>query len=178
MTCIKRDIEPVDADFDDVVDKITLQTSSNLPSKGNEPPMDKPNWTKKLSKTDAQQETNGGLVPYLRLTKASLKDEDFQTWFRNEFFAGADWQKGSFGRDDNIELAKIIVSVTFSKVFIGDIVFELSHGEDRWESNNTPNTWLHWPIKIQELLSLNDLSGQPVTLIRTGTGSFVMELGN
>lgn len=133
-------------------------------------------WTKELSTTDAQQPTSGGLVPYLRLTKGDLEGEDFQSWFRNAFFAGANWSPGSFGRETDIEEAKVVVSVVINGVKLGDKPFTVTHGANRWEKHNTPNTWLHWPPAVQELLIENDLTGCPITLTRQPDGKFRMDI--
>lgn len=134
-------------------------------------------WGKKLSKTDAQQETSGGLVPYLRLTRGADKNVDYQTWFRTDFFGSQNWQAAKFGRED-VEQCKVVMDVIFCGVSLGDKVFLATHGQDRWESNNAPNTWVHWPTEIQGLLQKNDLSGQRVQLIRESDGSFTMILGD
>ena len=55
-----------------------------------------PSWWKNLSTTDAQQQTTGGLVPYLRLTSSSLATGNFQTWFRQSFFSCCSWHPGYF----------------------------------------------------------------------------------
>jgi len=109
-------------------------------------------WSKKLSTTDAQQPTSGGIVPYLRLTKGSLKGENFQTWFRDTFFAGASWAPGEFGRETDIEIAKVVISVVVNGVKLGDKPFTVTHGPNRQDKHETPNTWLHWPPAVQEII--------------------------
>lgn len=132
-------------------------------------------WFKKLSKTDAQQETTGGLVPYLRLTKSSLKGEDFQSWFRNQFFNGVAFVPGVFGRE-HVEIAKIPFEVTVRDVNIGTETLTITHGGDREQSNNTPNTWLHWSSKLEHILQLNDFSARPVRITRDDHGAFHLDI--
>lgn len=133
-------------------------------------------WTKKLSQTDAQQPTSGGIVPYLRLTKSSLQGEDFQTWFREGFFAPASWKPGDVGRETDVEVADIDMMVSVNGVKLGKKLFQVSHGPHRHEKHNTPNTWLHWPPEIQDMLHENDMTGWPVTLTRTADGSFSVDI--
>lgn len=51
-------------------------------------------WKKKLTRSDAQQETQGAKMPFLRFTKANLQ-VDHAIFFREEFFAQANWKKNS-----------------------------------------------------------------------------------
>lgn len=134
-------------------------------------------WTKKkLSKTDAQQKTTGGLVPYLRLTKGNLRNHDYQTWFRDVFFSGLRWRPAKFGKED-VEKCEVLMSITFQGTDLGKIKFDVTHGRDRWRSNNTPNTWVHWPPRLQELLTENNITGAQVTIIRHRDSSYSMRLG-
>ena len=132
-------------------------------------------WHKKLSTTDAQQETTGGLVPYLRLTKASLTSEDFQTWFRDTFFAGAAWVPGHFGKE-SVERAMIPFAVTVNGLSLGTQLMEVTHGANRKDKHNTPNTWVHWNSQIETMLQLNDLTGAKLTLTREDTGQICLDI--
>lgn len=132
-------------------------------------------WSKRLSRTDAQQETSGGIVPYLRLTKSSLTTEDFQTWFRTTFFANANWQAGTFGKEV-VEQATIPFVVSINGVQIGTQNMLVTHGDARQESHNAPNTWLHWSAQLQTMLELNDMSGREVTLTQNPNGTFSLDI--
>lgn len=134
-----------------------------------------PIWSKRLSRTDAQQETTGGIVPYLRLTKSSLTTEDFQTWFRDTFFANQNWQAGMFGRE-SVEQATIPFAVSINGVQIGTQNMLVTHGAARQDSHNTPNTWLHWSDQLQTMLELNDMSGRMVTLTHNPNGTFSLDI--
>ena len=142
---------------------------------GEEKATDVLTWTKKLSKTDAQQETTGGLVPYLRLTKSSLTDEDFQTWFREEFFAGCAWVPGHYGKEA-VETATVAVDVSVKDIAIGKEMLTVTHGENRKDKHNTPNTWVHWSPKLQQILELNDFTDQPVRLTREDSGLIRLDI--
>lgn len=132
-------------------------------------------WWKKLSLTDAQRETTGSKVPYLRLTKASLEGEDFQTWFREKFFDGAAWSPGQFGKEE-CEIATVPFAVTIKDMNVGNEAMTVSHGEDRQASHNAPATWIHWSPKLLQLLELNDFSGRPVRITRDDHGAFHLDI--
>ena len=175
MDSKKQIIEPINATFEEMVDSVVSGQSIQQPQ---EDKMPHPySWSKKLSRTDAQQKTSGGLVPYLRLTKGSLKGEDHQTWFRSDFFSGQSWHKATFGKED-IEQCKVAIEVTFSGIALGDMVFLVTHGADRWESHSAPNTWLHWPERLQSLLQKNDISARTARLSRDQNGTFSLVLGD
>lgn len=132
-------------------------------------------WQKNLSPTDAQQETSGGLVPYLRLTSGSLSSGDFQTWFRNEMFGAVPWQAGQFGKKP-VEEAYVVFGVTVQGLNIGTVLFRVTHDDTRQNSNNAPNTWLHWPDQMTSILHNNDFSSRPVVLSRDDAGAFALEI--
>lgn len=132
-------------------------------------------WIKKLSKTDAQQETSGGLVPYLRLTKSSLDNEDFQTWFRDTLFDNAPWVAGTFGKEQ-VEEATIPFKVSVNDIQIGTQTLKVTHGVNRQHKNNTPNTWLHWNAQLESMLQLNDFTDLPVRITRESSGVFRLDI--
>lgn len=133
-------------------------------------------WTKKLSKTDAQQKTSGGIVPYLRLTRSSLKAVDFQSWFRDTFFDVTNWKADTFGRETDIESCCVDMAISINGVKFGKKPFKITHGPNRHLQNNTPNTWLHWPDELQDVLRENNTTGWPVTMKRRGDGSFSLKI--
>lgn len=133
-------------------------------------------WSKSLSLTDAQQETSGGLVPYLRLTSGDDKRGDYQTWFRDTFFDGVGWATGQYGKEQGIELAQVPMSVTINGLQLSPMVFLISHGPNRQDKNNAPNTWLHWPNALGTILQANDFSGATVKLTRHGQGQYEIEI--
>jgi hypothetical protein len=134
-------------------------------------------WWKKLSTTDAQKEAGGGgsRVPFLRLTKSSLTDEDFQTWFRQDFFAGAAWAPGQVGKEE-CEVATVPFAVRVKGVVIGNEAIEVSHGEDRPIKHSAPATWIKWSPKLLEILDLNDFDGRPVRLTRDDHGAYYLDI--
>lgn len=86
-------------------------------------------WSKNLSLTDAQQETKGRLVPYLRFTKSN-HHEDTQKWFREVFFKEAAWKKGYFGKHA-VEEASVKFRVSIQGKYRGERIMKLTHDYDR-----------------------------------------------
>lgn len=182
MTKIRKRIEPpfrLNMSFDEALTRFAntspvelgRQIATNM-SHRKETGMNRIEWFKTLSTTDAQQPTTGGIVPYLRLTKGSLKKEDFQSWFRDVLFSNAAWEPGNFGKENDLEITNISAQVIIGGVDFGSRSFTVTHGPNRKNSNNTPNTWLHWPPEIQHILQLNDYSGCEVRLTRRESGRY------
>ncbi|MCA3254920.1 MAG: hypothetical protein INF91_04795 [Alphaproteobacteria bacterium] len=132
-------------------------------------------WSKKLSQTDAQQPTSGGIVPYLRLIRGSLGKENFQTWFRTNFFDNLAWKPGSVGQETGVEVADVTFDVTLNGVNIGQYTLMVSHGPNRQVNNNTPNTWLHWG-PLQPILSKNNFTGRRALLTRRPDGTYSLAI--
>lgn len=132
-------------------------------------------WGKNLSTTDAQQQTTGGIVPYLRLTSGNLANGNFQTWFRQTFFNGCAWQAGSFNNKP-VEEAQVFFDVTIQGQQLGSIPFIVTHDNSRQYNNNAPNTWLHWPNQMAAILQSTSYAGRPILLSRRNTNVFTLEI--
>lgn len=132
-------------------------------------------WSKNLSTTDAQQQTTGGIVPYLRLTSGNLVSGNFQTWFRQTFFNGCTWQHGSFNNKP-VEEAQVFFDVTIKGQKIGSIPFMVTHDISRENNHNAPNTWLHWPNQMAIILQGTNYAGRPIVLSRSATNAFTLEI--
>lgn len=48
--------------------------------------------------------------------------------------------------------------------------------DTREQSNNAPNTWLHWPDVVRTILTNNNFAGRPVVLTRDNAGLFSLEI--
>ena len=134
-----------------------------------------PSWWKSLSTTDAQQQTSGGIVPYLRLTSSSLKTGHFQTWFRQSFFNICSWNPGYFNNKP-VEEADVTFNVTVQGHALGNIVFTVTHDNSRQYNNNAPNTWLHWPPKMAGILQGTNYAGCRIVLSRDSANAFHLEI--
>lgn len=133
------------------------------------------NWWKTLSTTDAQQQTTGGIVPYLRLTSGSLKNQDFRVWFRQTFFNGCGWHPGYFN-NKAVEEAQIPFRVIIMGQNIGSVLFTVTHDYTRQDNNNAPNTWLHWPNQMAAILQGTNYAGRVISLSRDDANLFSLEI--
>jgi hypothetical protein len=132
-------------------------------------------WSKVLSTTDAQQQTTGGIVPYLRLTSSGLSSGNFQTWFRQTFFNCCSWHPGSFNSKP-VEEAIVSFQVIIQGQLLGNIAFTVTHDQSRQYNNNAPNTWLHWPSQMSSLLQATNYAGRQVVLTRDNQNVFTFEI--
>lgn len=132
-------------------------------------------WFKKLSITDAQQKTTGGKVPYLRLTKGTIKKNDWHAWFRNTFFADAAWGAGTV-KNEPVERAKIPFKVTIKDMPIATQSLTVTHKPERAESHSAPDSWIHWSSTLRDILEANDLTGRPVRLTRDDDGAYHLDI--
>lgn len=132
-------------------------------------------WHKKLSTTDAQQQTTGSLVPYLRLTSGNISASTWQDWIRHTLFGGVAWQAGQF-HGKPVEEAHIPFNVTVQGVQLGQVLFRVTHDATRQDSNNAPNTWLHWPDQMASILQNNNFADHNVVITRDNSGSFALEI--
>lgn len=133
------------------------------------------NWSKVLSTTDAQQQTTGGIVPYLRLTSSGLVGGNFQTWFRQVFFDCCSWHPGSFNNKP-VEEAIVPFQVTIQGQALGSIAFTVTHDQSRQYNNAAPNTWLHWPTQMSSILQSKDYSGCTIVLTRDNSNVFALDI--
>jgi hypothetical protein len=67
-------------------------------------------WSKTLTASDAQQETKGAKMPFLRFTRQRIP-YDHRTWFRTDFFADAAWTSTLSQKGHPIEEAKVNMHV-------------------------------------------------------------------
>ena len=132
-------------------------------------------WEKELSRSDAQVQTTGWPVPYIRLTRSG-HDSDTQTWFRNTFFAGLPWTPGHFG-DHAVEQTIVTFSVQLPGQPPQPRQLMVTHDEDRAETGkSTPNTWIHWDDATRDELRANNYAGRRIVLSRSNNGIFSLTI--
>ena len=149
------------------IDDVIVQSKCRQGGRGHSMPL---RWSKKLSRTDAQQKTGGYPVPYLRFTRAG-HSQDNQTWFRNTFFAGANWNNGYFG-EHAVEIANVNFHVTILGANRGVRQMMVTHDDDRMLNNNTPNTYLHYDDATRAELQTQDLTGRLVAIEKDAAGTY------
>ena len=117
-----------------------------------------PVWKKKLTRSDAQQDTQGAKMPFLRFIKANLS-VDHTTYFRTTFFAQADWLKSS----DQAERVGITISVKLPMHTAPiDRQMILDFDPARSENHSAPTVHLMYDEQTKRELERQDLSDQEV----------------
>ena len=119
-------------------------------------------WSKVLTKSDAQEETSGAKMPFLRFTKEK-NSFDHTTWFRDVFFKKAPWEHSDSERL-NKEEAKIPVYVVILGNEKGERWMKLDHVPSRAKNNGAPTTHLHYDDDTKRELEMLELSGHTVEM--------------
>ena len=121
-------------------------------------------WQKTMSRTDAQQETLGSKLRFLRLTKEDLDIEEWQTWFRNEFFRDLEWRSDKSHRGDAIEVAEAVIEVTIFGHSLGPQTMKVDHSPLRGKNHRAPLTHLHLSNAVLDYLEEHDTEASTVSL--------------
>jgi hypothetical protein len=134
-----------------------------------------PSWSKTLTDTEAQQPTDGRLVPYIRLTKADYVGDDWQRRFRDGFFPGLVWAASVFGRS-HVEKSYVTFDVYVQDKPLETSVMQLTHSDDRAESNNTPCTWIHYSDSLGQFLQQNSFAEKLIRVSSRPNGTGLIEI--
>jgi hypothetical protein len=130
-------------------------------------------WWKKLSQSDARQETRGGLMPF-RFTGENCPG-DFRTWFRKEFFQELDWRDTTW-RDYEREEADIIMSVNIMGNDLGQRTMKLTHDERRQKNHSAPTTHLGFDQETREYLQNHNMTGKRIIFSKDSAGGFELAI--
>jgi len=126
-----------------------------------------PEWEKELTASDAQQDTNGSKMPFLRFTKGN-RTENHTTWFRNNFFGNLNWINRG-----NVEEAAILVNVVIGGQNMGQREMRLDHKPARAINHSAPTTHLHYDHQTRaELEALPNPVGRTVRMLRSPTNDY------
>jgi hypothetical protein len=126
-------------------------------------------WWKRLSQSDARQETEGGLMPF-RFTSENCPG-DFVTWFREVFFRELEWHTTTRG-ENLFEEADINISVSIMGRDLGQKVMRLTHATRRHQNNSAPSTHLDFDPMTKEYLHNNDMTGKCIIFSKGLTSNF------
>ena len=132
-------------------------------------------WKKPLSMTDAQQETQGGKMPFLRFTKQDLAI-DYTTWFRNVFFSNLEWEPATSIKGHPTEEAWISIRVNILGADKGERSMRLDHDPERARNHGAPTTHLHYDEQTRLELESTNLSGCSIIVQRDVIGTFSLEI--
>jgi hypothetical protein len=117
-------------------------------------------WWKKMSRTDAQQPTEGWPVAYLRMTEGGAGSADLDA-----LFAGVPWADGFFGRNP-VQEAHVDFAVYDDDQPLGTYALTLTYNQARTESHMHPALWIHWGEALCEHLRQNSREGWFVVVER------------
>jgi hypothetical protein len=132
-------------------------------------------WHKELTDSDAQQDTQGAKMPFLRFTQSG-HDIDHTTWFREVFFADAAWKPGISRQGQNIEETEVDVHVVILGRDLGQRLLHIDHNPARAKNHNAPTTHLHYDNATRSVLEAQNLTGYTVTVEKAnGAYSLVVE---
>jgi len=126
-------------------------------------------WRKTLTKSDAQQDTRGAKMPFLRFIKGSIAG-DHTTWFRDEFFSDAIWSK--VPKHPYQEETKIKIHVVLAGNDLGERTMRIDHDPTRAGNHSAPTTHLHYDSRTRQALEAVDLSGHSVVVERDDLGKY------
>nr|VFK32847.1 MAG: hypothetical protein BECKMB1821G_GA0114241_11285 [Candidatus Kentron sp. MB]VFK35556.1 MAG: hypothetical protein BECKMB1821I_GA0114274_11275 [Candidatus Kentron sp. MB]VFK77391.1 MAG: hypothetical protein BECKMB1821H_GA0114242_11325 [Candidatus Kentron sp. MB] len=132
-------------------------------------------WYKILTRSDAQQKTQGAKMPFLRFTKGNISG-DHITWFRKEFFGDLPWSRDFSKKDHTIETTRVALHVTIDGNDLGVRIMRLDHDPIRSENNNAPTTHLHYDTRTRQALEKTNLAGRTVELEKDSEGNYSLSI--
>lgn len=121
------------------------------------------NWSKKLTKSDAQQDTMGAKMPFLRFTKQKIP-YNHKTWFRNEFFGKLTWKQSVSRFGKPIEEVKVPFHVVILGKDLGTREMLVDHAPSRAENHSAPTTHLHYDNVTRQALESQNLDGHSIVV--------------
>lgn len=131
-------------------------------------------WSKVLTDSDAQQDTRGAKMPFLRFTKEG-GPYDHTTWFHDVFFADAVWVQGMSQKGHPVEKATIQVHVVVLGNDLGVRTMELDHDPLRAQNHSAPTTHIHYDAVTRRALESMTPTGHTVVVEADG-GSYRLEV--
>ena len=130
-------------------------------------------WSKKLTLSDAQQETMGAKMPFLRFTKGRLP-HNHRKWFREVFFADAVWSTDT-ARVVLVEKTVVKMRVTIAGEELGVRSIRIDHSPSRAGNHSAPTTHLHYDTKTRTALESTNLAGHKV-VVKYEDGEYSLEV--
>jgi hypothetical protein len=131
-------------------------------------------WFKELPNSDAQHPQTGNPTGALRLTKAK-HPIDWRTYFRHDFFAGANWQTTLSQHGQPLDYANVTFDVVINGSALGARTLRVDHAPHREKGQSNVPTDLKWGNLSPNLLG-TDYTGYWVVLERLANGGFRLEI--
>ncbi len=120
-------------------------------------------WSKSLTDSDAQQDTSGAKMPFLRFTKEKSPN-DHRTWFRRVFFANAAWTNSTSRQGRPTEITDIDIHVVILGKDLGFRKMRVDHDPSRSDNHGAPTTHLHYDSVTRQELESSNLTGNTVVV--------------
>jgi hypothetical protein len=133
-------------------------------------------WTKKLSASDAQRKKTGNQRGSITLVQAGY-NIDAQTYFRNEFFAGEPWVKGTTFTGVPRETATVAFHTMVLGTDLGTIPLMVSYAPNREAHQSNYTSLLHIE-GISDQFRNNDLTDKWLQLTEDVTGRFALTISD
>jgi hypothetical protein len=126
-------------------------------------------WWKKLSQSDARQQTEGGLMPF-RFTSENCPG-NFVKWFREEFFNELEWND-TIQKNSRLEEADISISVNIMGEDLGQRTMKVTHAEHRHANHNAPTTHMNFDSETAEYLQNHNMTDKYIIFSKDLAGNF------
>lgn len=142
------------------------------------PPVGPPavEWTKKLSRSDAQRKKTGNQRGSITLVQAGY-DIDAQVYFREEFFADEPWVKGATFTGAARETTTVEFATTILGHDLGTIPLSVSYAPNREADQNNYTSLLHIE-GISDLFREENFTDKWLQLTRDADGRFGLAISD
>lgn len=138
------------------------------------PPPAAAQWTKLLTRSDAQRKGIGHQRGSITLVKAR-HPIDAQTYFRYELFASADWVTVATRTGEPLEIARIPFAVSFLGKDLGVVNIEITYARNRAAAQANYTSLLHLG-PLAEYFGRYDLEGRPIQIERRIDGTYILSI--
>jgi hypothetical protein len=131
-------------------------------------------WSKSLSRSDAQRKLRGNQRGSITLVK-SRYPIDVQNYFRFDLFGSCSWQPDTSRTGQHLETAAVPFRTTVLGRDLGIVHFDISYGSNREADERNYTTLLHLGPLGPEFAA-QDMTGRTLRLERRSDGTFALTI--
>jgi len=131
-------------------------------------------WRKRLPASDAQRKSSGNQSGAIALTKAGY-NIDAQTYFRDEFFASAQWLQEATRTGQDREAATVPMRIRVLGTDLGTRPMRVTYASNRESGQNNYTSLLHLG-PLSDRFRAEDMTDKWLTLRRFGDGTFTLSV--